>query len=84
MSITGNGYFVSDWNVTGYWNGGDICTTSYYWQPYDRLIAMGNTVCGGAGVFYYDWQPDKTFPYGQACNTFSNSIPGKPCEWITA
>lgn len=84
IDIIGTGYFVHEWTVTGYWYGGLICTTSKWWHPINSWIRVGTGACGGAGVFFSVWYPDRNFSYGQSCNTWSNAIPGKPCEWITA
>ena len=81
ISITGTGTYVSDWNTTAYWGGGYICTHSF-WFINDSRIRTGNGVCGGAGVFFSDWQANRHWPSPSlACNTWQN-MPGKPCETI--
>jgi hypothetical protein len=81
LSIVGTGNYVSDWSTTAYWDGGYICTHSF-WSLNDRLIRTGNGACGRAGVFFSDWSPRRGFPYPSlACNTWQ-VIPGRPCETI--
>lgn len=81
ISIVGTGNYVEDWSTTAYWNGGYICTHSF-WFLNDRQIRTGDGNCGAAGVFFSDWQAKRGFPYPSlACNTWQ-IIPGRPCETI--
>jgi hypothetical protein len=82
ITIIGDSNYVSDWYTTAYWDGGYVCSHSFWWLN-DRLIRTGNGVCGGAGVFFSDWPAKRYFAYPSlACNTWQ-IFPGRPCESIT-
>jgi hypothetical protein len=81
IAIYGDHYYVSEWDTTAYWGGGYLCTHSQWWMN-GNVVRTGNGVCGGSGVFFSSWQPKRNFPQGWACNTWQ-SIPGRPCEYIS-
>ena len=82
ISIIGSSNHVSDWNTTAYWDGGYICTQSH-WVINNANVRTGTGACGGAGVFFSDWQANRYFPSPSlACNWWK-VIPGYPCETIS-
>ena len=87
ITVIGSGLYISDWNTRAIYSGNYICTRSRWWFQYRNdpppgwLERTGNGVCGGAGVFFSDWQAQKGFPTGVACNTW-DYIVGRPCESI--
>lgn len=81
IQIVGSSNKVNDWDSQAYWDGSYLCTRSRFYAN-NNLIRTGTVVCGGAGVFYTYWTPNKYFPSPTlACNRWT-SIPGYPCETI--
>jgi hypothetical protein len=81
IQIVGTSNKVNDWDSQAYWDGSYLCTRSRFYAN-NHLIRTGTVVCGGAGVFYTFWTPNKYFPSPTlACNRWT-SIPGYPCETI--
>jgi len=81
ISIVGSSNHVDSWSSQAFWNGGETCTRSKFFIN-SAVIRTGTVVCGGAGVFFTDWEANKFFPSPSlACNTWT-TIPGKPCETI--